>query len=117
MKKWLFTVFGAVLVLTACGGDDANTNDPAPDNNGNNTENTENTADSGEVDLANGEELYAQNCAGCHGGNLKGTSGPPVETHTAEEVEAAIKEGPGSMPADLVTGEDVADVAAWIESQ
>jgi mono/diheme cytochrome c family protein len=117
MKKWMFAIFGTVLVLSACGGNDTNTNEPAPENNGNNAENTENTADNGEYDLANGEQVYVQNCAACHGGDLTGASGPGLETHTAEEVEAAIQEGPGSMPADLVTGEDAADVAAWIESQ
>ncbi|MCR6095120.1 c-type cytochrome [Salipaludibacillus agaradhaerens] len=117
MKKWMFAIFGTVLVLSACGGNDTNTNEPAPENNGNNVENTENAADSGEYDLANGEQVYAQNCAACHGGDLTGASGPGLETHTAEAVEAAIQEGPGSMPADLVTGEDAADVAAWIESQ
>ncbi|MCE7793151.1 c-type cytochrome [Salipaludibacillus sp. CUR1] len=117
MKKFLFAMFGAVLVLGAC-GDNGGNDEEQPVNDGNNAETTDNAADEGGTyDLANGEELYAQNCASCHGGDLEGASGPNLEDSSHDEVRAAIEAGPGTMPADLVTGDDADDVSAWIADQ
>lgn len=117
MKKILFTVIGALLVLGACGGN-ADDNDPVPANNGNNNvEETNNAADEGTYDLANGEEIYIGNCAGCHGGELEGLSGPALGEYSHEDIVAAIAQGPGNMPAELVSGEEANDVAAWVSEQ
>ncbi|SES38615.1 c-type cytochrome [Salipaludibacillus aurantiacus] len=116
MKKFLFAMFGAVLVLGACGDNGGNDEDQ-PVNDGNNAETTDNAADEGTYDLANGEELYAQNCASCHGGDLEGASGPNLQGSSQDEVRSAIEAGPGTMPADLVTGDDADDVAAWVADQ
>ncbi|NJP37104.1 c-type cytochrome [Alkalicoccus luteus] len=122
MKKMVAGLFAASLLLAACGdngGDNEPANDPA-DNNANNTNEEaadNNGGDDGEYDLANGEELYQGNCASCHGGELEGGTGPALEGYSFDEVLSAIQEGPGSMPADLVEGDDADDVAAWVEDQ
>ncbi|PYZ92829.1 cytochrome C551 [Salipaludibacillus keqinensis] len=117
MKKFLGLMLGAVLVLGACGGNDGNNEEPAPENNGNNAEETNNAAGDDTYDLANGEDIYVGNCASCHGGDLEGASGPALEGYSHDEILAAIEEGPGGMPADLATGQDAEDVAAWITEQ
>lgn len=117
MKKILLTMVGAMLVLGACGGN-ADDNEPDPaDNGNNNVEETNNAADGGTYDLANGEEIYAGTCAGCHGGDLEGLSGPGLAGYSHEDIVAAIEEGPGSMPPELVSGEEAEDVAAWVSEQ
>ncbi|WP_280769515.1 c-type cytochrome [Salipaludibacillus daqingensis] len=117
MKKFLVAIVGSVLVLGACGGD-GDDNEPAPANDGNNNvEETNNAADEGTYDLANGEELYVGNCASCHGGDLEGASGPALQGVAHDDIVSAIQNGPGSMPADLVSGDDAEDVAAWITEQ
>ncbi|MBU9722262.1 MULTISPECIES: c-type cytochrome [Bacillaceae] len=118
MKK-LLVVLGAVLVLGACGGDDAD--EPAPDTNDADTGTEESAADVGEdvgtYDANNGEEVYVANCIGCHGGDLGGTSGPAIVGYSYDEVKAAIVEGPGRMPGGLVPDEDeLHDVSAWVAS-
>ncbi|QKS72281.1 cytochrome c [Paenalkalicoccus suaedae] len=125
MKKVIGIVFASSLLLAACGGGDNNApaNDPANDgmnNNGANMEenmNNEAANEGGEYDLANGEELYVGNCASCHGGELEGGAGPALEGYDFDAVLAAIQNGPGGMPADLVTGSDAEDVAAWVSEQ
>ncbi|QDI89790.1 cytochrome c [Salicibibacter halophilus] len=62
-----------------------------------------------------GVELYEENCLSCHGENMEGDSGPAIEGQSADEVMTAIEEGPGSMPEDLVTGEDAEAVAEYVE--
>lgn len=110
-------MIGAMLVLGACGGD-ANDGEPEPANDANNTaEETNNAADGGTYDLASGEELYQGQCAGCHGGNLEGVSGPGLVEYSHEDIVAAVQEGPGSMPAELVSAEDAEDIAAWVTAQ
>ncbi|CAM3889144.1 c-type cytochrome [Alkalicoccus chagannorensis] len=116
MKKIAAGLFGTALLLAACG--DNGNNDPADDpadNNANNNTNNEAADDS--YDLANGEEMYMGECASCHGENLDGGTGPALDGYSFDEVLSAIQEGPGSMPADLVEGEDAEDVAAWVEDQ
>src|SRR5690625_5469137 len=69
MKKWLFTIlFGATLVLGACGGggDDTDTFD-----------NGEDGGDTAETASA-GEDAYQDSCASCHGGDLEGGAGPEL---------------------------------------
>jgi mono/diheme cytochrome c family protein len=118
MKKMLVAMLGAALVLGACGGNgDNNADEPAPADNNNNAEETENAAGDATYDADNAESVYVGNCAGCHGGDLTGASAPGIAGMSKDDVLAAIQEGPGSMPADLVTGDDAEDVAAWVAEQ
>ncbi|TMW73841.1 c-type cytochrome [Alteribacter natronophilus] len=65
-----------------------------------------------------GEHLYEQNCLACHGGDLGGGSGPALDGgYSEEEIITAIDEGPGSMPAGLVSGEEAEAVAEYIISE
>ncbi|MDG5786641.1 cytochrome c [Evansella sp. AB-P1] len=115
MKKLLVVMFVAMLVLGACGGN--NTNDPQPDEGNNNVENDVATGDSSTYDLDNGQQVYRANCAGCHGGELGGASGPPLLGYSAEDVIVAIQEGPGPMTPNMVDPQEAEDVAAWIAAQ
>ncbi|PTL39449.1 c-type cytochrome [Alkalicoccus saliphilus] len=126
MKKIAAGLFGTALLLAACGGDGGNNEENPAGNNGadngannaaNNEADNEAADENGEYDLANGEELYQGQCASCHGGDLEGGTGPALEGYSHDEVVSAIQEGPGSMPEDLVEGDDAEDVAAWVSDQ
>jgi mono/diheme cytochrome c family protein len=82
------------------------------------TENGEENEEEQEFDdpIELGESVYQQNCASCHGGDLEGASGPALDDggYSEEDILTAISEGPGSMPADLATGEDAEAVAEYI---
>ncbi|WP_096436991.1 c-type cytochrome [Alteribacter populi] len=115
MKKFVVAMLGTVLVLGACGAGDDDTTPIEEDGEEAVEEADEETTEtSGEVDLAAGEELYEKNCLSCHGGDMSGASGPDIRGNSQDEVIAAIDEGPGGMPADLVSGEDAENVAAWV---
>src|SRR5690625_7893782 len=100
MKKWLMAVlFGAVLVLGACGGGgDDNATDEGGDDTG------------GETASA-AEEIYENNCSACHGADLEGNNGPDLtdvgSKYDADEIADIIQEGTGGMPAQSqVSDED-----------
>lgn len=111
MKKWLLTLlFGSALVLSACGGDGSDdSNDGASD-----------SGDGATTETAAGEEIYKNNCASCHGGDLSGGMGPELTTvgakYSAEEIADIIDNGMGSMPAVNMTAEDRDAVAEWLAS-
>jgi len=65
-----------------------------------------------------GEVLFAENCAGCHGRGGTGGTGPALAGSglSAEEIAAAIEQGGGIMPPGIVTGQNQADVVAYVES-
>ena len=67
-------------------------------------------------DAARGASVYAATCAGCHGADASGGVGPALRGRglTADEVEAVVATGRGTMPAGLVSGQDLADVAAYV---
>lgn len=110
MKKWLLAiVFGAVLVLGACGGDNSGNDNNAANNNDNSST------------VAAGEEAYTKNnCSSCHGGNLEGSGSIPAldkvgADHSAEDIENIIQNGQGNMPAQAqVSDEDRAEIASWL---
>lgn len=109
MKKWLVAIlFGTLLVLGACGG--GGSDDSSKDKGG--------SADKGGEVALDGEEIYKNSCAGCHANDLTGTSGPDLTKvgadHTAEDIEAIIAEGPGSMPPGVVKGDEAKAVAEWL---
>ena len=68
-----------------------------------------------------GRELFAARCGSCHTLKSAGTSGeigPSFDEFkvTGPIVLAAIKEGPGSMPSDLIQGADADKVATFLQS-
>ena len=70
-----------------------------------------------EGDATNGAEVYAVNCAGCHGADGGGGSGPNIQGEDSEEeVAGVVLEGEDEMPSydgDL-TDQEIADVVAFV---
>ncbi|TVP85003.1 MAG: cytochrome c [Alkalicoccus sp.] len=108
----LLLVFALSLVGLNIGGEEA-----ADENNGAEENNAEEEEFDDPIEL--GESVYEGQCASCHGGELEGGSGPPLDTGDYDEndIITAIEEGPGSMPADLVEGEEAEAVAEFIISE
>jgi mono/diheme cytochrome c family protein len=69
-------------------------------------------------DVDRGEAVFERQCAGCHGDQGTGGAGPAlVETGLdAAEVAAAVQQGRGIMPAGIVSGQEEADVVAYVVS-
>ena len=70
-------------------------------------------------DAARGETLFAENCASCHGdAGAGGGVGPTLAGSgvALEDAQATIENGSGIMPADLVSGQDLSDVLAYLET-
>jgi len=105
----LLLVFALSLVGLNIGGEEAAENNEAEENN----------AEEFDDPIELGESVYEGQCASCHGGDLEGGSGPPLDTGDYDEndIITAIEEGPGSMPEDLVEGEEAEAVAEFIISE
>lgn len=70
-------------------------------------------------DSARGAEVFASECAVCHGpGGEGGDPGPRLVGSglTADEVTERVRQGSGIMPPGLVSGQDEADVVAYVVS-
>jgi mono/diheme cytochrome c family protein len=65
-----------------------------------------------------GEVLFGENCAGCHGRGGTGGTGPALVDSglDEDEIATAIEVGGGIMPPGIVTGQNQADVVAYVES-
>lgn len=104
-NKLLAVVFGATLVLAACGGDK--------------------TKDTGNGDTAGGvdaDKVFQANCATCHGGNLEGRGSAPSLANIGSELSESeihdiIQNGQGSMPPNLIQGEELEAVAKWLSEK
>lgn len=81
-----------------------------------------NTGGSSGADVAAGKSAFTATCGGCHTLKDAGTNGkvgPDLDSLaplTAERVAQQIENGGGAMPAKLLTGEDAANVAAYVAS-
>ena len=76
-------------------------------------------ASAAQGDAARGEQLFAENCAGCHGeGGTGGGVGPTLAGSgiALDEARATIENGSGVMPADLVEGQELEDVLAYLQT-
>ncbi|MCX2827471.1 cytochrome C' [Bacillus pseudomycoides] len=64
------------------------------------------------------EQISKKSCAGCHASDLSGATGPDLRKvggkYDAAEIENIIKKGRGSMPAELIQGEDAKKVSEWL---
>jgi mono/diheme cytochrome c family protein len=67
-------------------------------------------------DPTRGASVYAASCAGCHGEKGTGGVGPALAGVDAEKVLVVVPAGQGTMPAGIVAGQDLADVAAYVGS-
>ena len=69
-------------------------------------------------DAARGKVVFERECAKCHGPQAEGGVGPRLAGagFDAATVTAAVEQGRGIMPAGLVTGQEEADVVAYVVS-
>ena len=68
-------------------------------------------------DVYRGETIFQRECADCHGDGGKGGGAGPALFETgldAVEVSAAVQQGRGVMPAGIVSGQEQADVVAYV---
>ncbi|MCM3711159.1 cytochrome c551 [Sporosarcina luteola] len=103
-NKLVAMMFGAALVLGACGGGN-NAND---NGNGN-----------GETAAVDEDKVFQANCATCHGGNLEGRGNAPALTNVGselseEEIHDIIQNGQNGMPGGLIKGEELDAVTKWL---
>ncbi|ANU10311.1 cytochrome C-553 [Planococcus antarcticus DSM 14505] len=110
MKKQLMAMlFGATLLLGACGGGDETTEpEEAPADNGG-----EETAS---IDA---EQVVQQNCISCHGENLEGAGNFPALNDVGsrlsqDEIRSIIENGQGAMPANIIEGDEADAVAEYL---
>ncbi|KAA6450804.1 cytochrome c551 [Bacillus swezeyi] len=106
MKMKLFTLFMAVsFVLAACGG---------------NNESKESNTD-GQTTAKDGEEIYQQNCTGCHGKDLAGSSAPSLKEvggkYDEKEIKDIVVNGRGGMPGNLVEEGEAEAIAKWLSKK
>lgn len=69
----------------------------------------------------NPEEIYQQNCASCHGGDLSGQVGPSLQqvggSLSKDEIANIIQNGKGSMPPQNLGNEQVDAIASWLSEK
>lgn len=74
-----------------------------------------------EGDIGHGGELYSALCAACHqwaakGGALLGDiESPPLDESTPRQVAEAVLTGPVNMPSFVLSDEEIASIAAYVE--
>jgi cytochrome c551 len=63
-----------------------------------------------------GQQVYLERCAGCHGANGEGGSGPPLAgVDWTDRLQELFGGGQSHFGATL-TDQEIADVAAWLAS-
>ncbi|SDM44268.1 cytochrome c551 [Psychrobacillus sp. OK028] len=115
-KKLLALIFGAGLVLAACGG--GNDNDNADTSTGTST-NTGTTTETASVDA---EKIVSAKCISCHGQNLEGQGNFPAlkdvgSRLSQDEILNVIENGRGAMPGGIISGDEAKAVAEWLAAK
>ncbi|WP_342566930.1 cytochrome c551 [Psychrobacillus sp. FSL K6-4046] len=110
-KKLLAVIFGAGLMLAACGGGDDEAKDTGTTDTG--------TTDSTETASVDAEKIVNSKCISCHGGNLEGQGNFPALADVGsrlseDEILDVILNGRGAMPGKIIEGADAEAVAAWL---
>ena len=109
-NKLLAIMFGAALVLGACGGDKADEKDTG-------------TTTGTETASVDAEKVVSTSCITCHGGNLEGVGAAPalndVGARLSEsEIKDVIVNGQGGMPGGLIKDEAEIDaVSKWLAAK
>lgn len=69
-------------------------------------------------DAVRGEVVFDETCAACHGAGGSGGSGPALQETGLDAVLVTerVRQGAGVMPGGLVSGQDEADVVAYVVS-
>ena len=126
MKKFylILLVLCLACVLAACGGDD---NNESADNAGGEgetesagVEENEEDEDSEFASVEAGEEVFQNNCAGCHGQDLTGGGGPDLteigSKYSQNEIADIVENGTdGGMPAfGNLEGDDLDELTKWL---
>ena len=70
------------------------------------------------ADPVRGAEIFAGECSGCHGNGGTGGVGPALVGSGLDPAQVAtvVQQGRGVMPAGIVSGQDRADVVAYVVS-
>jgi mono/diheme cytochrome c family protein len=112
----LIPVALAALALAGCGDDGG-----GGGGGGGDGRSPQQIVDAG--DPAKGKEVFAQNCAACHGSDGGGGSGPQLAGQDAftdaEVVVDQIQNGGGGMPpfGDRLSEQELSDVAAYVTKE
>ncbi|TRM12727.1 cytochrome c [Lentibacillus cibarius] len=91
--------------------------------NGDQKQEEEQDQSGGGETAANGEEVYQNNCASCHGSDLSGGMGPGLSTvgskYSEEEIREIIANGfpDAGMQPGIVDGKEADAVAQWLSEQ
>lgn len=128
VQAWTYGIIAGVVVLALMGiaytiGSNSGGDEPAT------TQAEATTTDKADETTGGGAagpeaELFATNCGSCHtlaDAGTTGTTGPDLDSLSPDEaqVQAAIENGgagSGAMPANIVTGADAKDIAAYVSS-
>lgn len=132
-KKWAIGTAVLVLmiaVMAACGGNSDGTTDTG--NSGNGANNVADNAggnnaggNGGDVQAADAEAIYKQNCVSCHGTDLQGVMGGNTNLTqvgaklSRDEIAQTINNGRNGMPAfqNRLSEEEVAALADWLSTK
>mgnify|MGYP000580553282 CR=1 FL=1 len=119
MRTLGFALAISLLPLAACGGDKDGTTSTADTGPGTTTGDDDDDDDD-DTSAFDGAQLYADNCAICHGANGEGAASAPATMNayitglSQAEIATQITDGGGSMPAITAVTADEADaIAAW----
>lgn len=116
MKLAITTLLSVLIISTlvaGCGGS-SKSDDSSGGSGGK-------SSASDKPDVANGKSIFKDKCGSCHSladAKTDGTFGPDLDTlkPTKDEVAKMTEKGGGGMPAELVTGAEARDVAAYVSS-